>query len=121
LFKTKHAVAADPRTPFADKQCESCHGPGKTHTKAKKKEKRGGTIINFGKNSWVPVKDQNEKCLACHSNHQRIEWKGSTHEFNDVACASCHKIHVAKDPILDKRTQSDVCLTCHTDKRAKFQ
>ena len=31
LFKTRHAVATDPRTPFANEQCESCHGPGGDH------------------------------------------------------------------------------------------
>jgi DmsE family decaheme c-type cytochrome len=121
IFKTKHAVAADPRTPMANEQCESCHGPGGKHTKAKKNEKRGGSIINFGKTVWTPVKDQNERCLACHQTHQRIEWKGSSHEFSEVACASCHKIHVAKDPVLERRSQSRVCFDCHAKEQAKFQ
>lgn len=122
LFNTRHAVKADPRTPFGadNSQCESCHGPGNTHAKAKKTEKRNGTIINYGKNAWTPVKDQNARCLSCHQTHQRIEWKGSSHEFNDVACASCHRIHVAKDPILDKQAQSAVCFTCHANKKARF-
>jgi DmsE family decaheme c-type cytochrome len=118
IFKTKHGVLADPRTPFASQQCEACHGPGDVHVKARKK--RGGTIINFGKNVWTPVKDQNEKCLACHQTHQRIEWKGSIHEFNGLACVSCHKIHVAKDPVLDRAEQANVCYTCHRSKQAKF-
>ena len=121
LFETKHAVKADSRTPFANKQCESCHGPGNTHVKAKKQDKRGGTIINFGRKAWTPVKDQNEKCLACHQTHQRIEWQGSSHEFAGLACASCHKIHVARDPILDKRNQASTCFTCHVKEQAKFQ
>jgi len=120
LFKTKHAVKADSRTPMANEQCESCHGAGTLHTKAKKNDKRGGNIINFGKNVWTPVKDQNEKCLACHKTHQRIEWKGSSHEFAEVACASCHSIHTERDPILNKQTQQQVCFTCHTKERAKF-
>jgi DmsE family decaheme c-type cytochrome len=122
IFNTKHAVKADLRGPFAhdNKQCESCHGAGANHTKAKKADKRAGNIINFGKKAWTPVKDQNEKCMTCHQTHQRIGWKGSTHEFNDVACASCHKVHVAKDSILDKREQSKVCFDCHANKQAKF-
>ena len=122
LFKTKHAVGADPRAPFggANNKCESCHGPGSIHIKAKKDEKRGGTIINFGKAAWTPVKDQNEKCLSCHQTHQRIEWKGSTHEFNQLACASCHSIHVAKDPVLDRTKQSRVCLTCHKSEESEL-
>jgi len=120
LFKTKHSVTADPRSPMANQQCESCHGPGTLHTKAKKTEKRGGTIINFGKNAWTPVKDQNDKCLACHQTHQRIQWKGSTHAFNDVACSSCHTIHTAKDPVMDRFAQTQVCYSCHANKQAKF-
>jgi DmsE family decaheme c-type cytochrome len=120
---TKHGVKADARGPFAqaNKQCESCHGAGTKHIKAKKSEKRGGSIINFGRNTWTPVKDQNEKCLTCHQTHQRIEWKGSSHEFGEVACASCHKVHVAKDPVLDRRDQPKVCFGCHAKEQAKFQ
>jgi len=118
IFRTKHATVADPRTPFANQQCEACHGPGGDHIKAKKK--RGGTIISFGKNAWTPVKDQNEKCLACHQTHQRIEWKGSTHEFNGLACVSCHTIHVAKDPVLDRAEQQRVCLTCHKSEQSEL-
>ena len=122
LFKTKHAAAADPRTPFggANNKCESCHGPGSIHIKAKKDEKRGGSIINFGKSAWTPVKDQNDKCLGCHQTHQRIEWKGSTHEFNQLSCASCHSIHVAKDPVRDRLQQPRVCLTCHKSEESEL-
>lgn len=120
LFKTKHATAADPRSPFANDQCESCHGPGGEHEKKPKRGEAKAPIINFGKGAWTPVKDQNARCLSCHQNHQRIDWQGSTHEFNEVGCASCHKIHVAKDPVLERKDQPDVCYTCHANVRAKF-
>lgn len=120
LFKTRHATAADPRSPFANEQCESCHGNGGEHRKRARGGERKAPIINFGKDAWTPPKEQNARCLACHQNHQRIEWQGSTHEFNDVPCASCHKIHVARDPVMDKRQQQDVCYSCHINKRAKF-
>ena len=123
IFMTKHAVKADPRSPFGheNKQCESCHGAGGDHTKAKKSEKRAGNIINFGRNAWTPVKDQNEKCLTCHQTHKRIDWKGSTHAFNEVACASCHTVHAARDPVLNRQTQAKVCYACHASEQAKFQ
>lgn len=123
IFKTKHAVVADPRTPFANKGCEACHGPGGDHIHSRRK--LNGTIIAFGKFAfgkkvWTPVKVQNRQCLACHQNHQRVDWVGSVHEFNGLACVSCHKIHAAKDPVLDRQTQAQVCFTCHRNKRAKF-
>jgi DmsE family decaheme c-type cytochrome len=122
IFKTKHGTKADPRAPFAHEnaQCESCHGPGNNHARAKKADKKAGNILNFGKKAWTPVKDQNVMCMTCHTTHQRIDWKGSSHEFNDVACASCHTVHRAKDPILDKRQQAKMCFDCHAEKQPKF-
>ena len=120
IFKTKHAVAADERTPFAGLQCEACHGPGDAHTKKPASGESRAPILNFGKDAWTPAKDQNRKCLECHENHQRIDWKGSLHEFNDVACASCHRIHIADDPVLDREQQPEVCYTCHLSQRAQF-
>jgi DmsE family decaheme c-type cytochrome len=120
IFKTRHATVADPRTPFANEQCEACHGPGGEHEKRPKRGEPKAPIINFGRHAWTPAKDQNARCLTCHQNHQRIEWQGSTHEFNDVACAACHKIHVAEDPVLERSGQDEVCYTCHANQRAKF-
>jgi DmsE family decaheme c-type cytochrome len=120
LFRTKHAVVADPRSPFGGKGCESCHGPGGDHVGKVKKGERRKPIINFGKNAWTPVREQNEKCLDCHQTHQRIAWKGSTHAFNEVACATCHKVHVTHDPVLDRQAQPMVCFSCHANEQAKF-
>lgn len=120
IFKTRHATATDPRSPFANEQCEACHGPGGEHEKEPKGDNAKAPIINFGKNAWTPAKDQNARCLTCHQNHQRIKWQGSTHEFNDVACAACHKIHVAKDQVLTRQDQAEVCFSCHINQRANF-
>ena len=120
MFKTKHAVAADPRTPFANEQCEACHGPGGKHEDKPRRGQPKAPILNFGKDAWTPARAQNERCLTCHTNHQRIEWMGSSHEFNEVACASCHKIHVAQDPVLERHGQPEVCYSCHANQQAKF-
>ena len=120
IFKTRHAVVADPRTPFAAQQCEACHGPGGEHQKEVKEGETKPPILAFGKDAWTPAREQNKRCLACHQNHQRILWQGSTHEFNEVACAACHKIHVTHDPVRDRKEQAKVCYGCHANKQAKF-
>ncbi len=118
IFKTKHANRADKRTPFAGLQCEACHGPGAKHADA------GGdaAAINSQKaNSWVPVAERNKMCLGCHQGGARMGWHGSAHDANQLACASCHKVHAAHDPVLAKKTQADACFACHRQQRADFQ
>ena len=133
IFKTKHAMKADPRTPFAGLQCEACHGPGVAGELFMEQALRTGShvgkvrpgeqrppIINFGPKSDEPVSVQNGMCLQCHEGNTHIAWKGSAHEVNEVACASCHTIHTPHDRVLDKVTQPDVCFTCHQKERADF-
>jgi len=119
IFKNKHGEMGDPRSPMARLQCETCHGPLGTHNK---KVKRGGKrvrMIAFGKDSWVSAADQNKICLQCHDNHPRMNWAGSSHELQGMACAECHTLHAEKDPVLTPN-QSDICFRCHQKQRAEF-
>ena len=118
IFKTKHAVRADKRTPFAPGglQCEACHGPGAAHAGSANKE----LIMTFGAKSTRPAEQQNQPCLGCHRGNARTGWHGSTHETNKVACANCHKIHAERDPVLARATQPEVCYNCHRKQRADF-
>ncbi len=120
IFKTKHAQPADKRTPFAGLQCEACHGPGAEHAKKVRPGQKQAPILSFGRKSWVTAKKQNAMCLGCHQDDTRIGWKGSVHEAGDIACASCHKIHTAHDPVLATITQPEVCYGCHKKERADF-
>ena len=120
IFKTKHAQKADKRTPFAGLQCETCHGPGAEHAKRVPEGQKQGPIIKFGPKSRVSVEKQNRICLDCHEGNDRIGWKGSAHQGGNLACVSCHKIHVPRDPVLAKATQPEVCYTCHKKERADF-
>jgi DmsE family decaheme c-type cytochrome len=120
IFKTKHAQPADKRTPFANLQCESCHGPRGKHPGNIGADAKDGPIINFGAKSAYPAAKQNAMCLQCHESNHRIGWKGSAHDSADVACANCHKVHAAHDPVLAKVTQPPVCYTCHKKERADF-
>jgi DmsE family decaheme c-type cytochrome len=120
IFKTKHAQPADKRSPFAGLQCEACHGPGANHAKQVPKGHKQAPIIKYGAKSWVSTEKQNQVCLGCHENQNRITWKGGAHSNGDVACVSCHKIHTPHDQILSTTEQPDVCYKCHKQQRADF-
>jgi DmsE family decaheme c-type cytochrome len=117
IFDSKHGSLTDPDAPFSNMQCEACHGPSNAHAKAKKKSEVK-PARTFGKDADASVAQQNEACLGCHQDHTGMGWFGSTHEMEDVGCASCHSIHEQKDPIFDPLAQQEVCFTCHQPKRA---
>jgi DmsE family decaheme c-type cytochrome len=113
LFRTKHARPNDPNGPFGHGglQCEACHGPGGAHVAA-----GGGPLagmIDFGGKALAPAAKQNAQCLACHQSNAAHDWATSAHAANDVACASCHQLHLPKDPVQTAATQIEVCSTCH--------
>ena len=91
----------------ADKTCEACHGNGSLHAASGDKTK----ILNPGKAS---AEKASEACLTCHSaDRNRMFWKGSQHAGKGNSCVSCHKVH-GKD-LLAKKTESELCFTCHQD------
>jgi DmsE family decaheme c-type cytochrome len=121
IFKTKHARKADSRTPFAHLQCETCHGPGARHAQKIRPGEQRPPIGAFGaKSKTLTAAQQNRVCLDCHERDSRMHWKGSAHETNEVACASCHAVHAPRDKVLAVDTQPDVCFTCHVKQRADF-
>ncbi|MDO8703838.1 MAG: DmsE family decaheme c-type cytochrome [Sulfuricaulis sp.] len=117
IGKTKHGATADGRTPT----CTSCHGKSEAHmvnVPAGQPQPKPDRV--FSKNSATPVVARNDACLTCHENGLRMHWKGSQHEIENLACASCHTIHAGKDPVLVKQTQPEVCFNCHKEKRAEI-
>jgi len=122
ILQSKHALAADARTPFADGGCISCHGKSLDHrTKtAPGGERRMPPDVVFGPKSATPVAQKNETCLGCHEQGVRMHWKGSKHEFEGVACADCHTLHTGHDPVLDKLSQPETCFACHKQRRAEM-
>jgi DmsE family decaheme c-type cytochrome len=126
ITKTKHGVKGDARTPQAqgksitgdpeDAMCGTCHGDLTEHNKRPRVP--GLVPVTFGKKS--PAAPQNESCLTCHQAGARIHWQGSKHEQTKQSCASCHRVHAPKDPVLVAETQASVCFDCHKDRRAEM-
>lgn len=117
IGKTKHGVRADGRTP----SCTSCHGESSTHVnKPEGVKDRPRPQRSFGKNSVTPAAVRNQACLSCHDKDaKRSHWEGSAHQSRDVACSSCHQVHTAHDKVRDKRTQPEVCFSCHKEQRTQ--
>jgi DmsE family decaheme c-type cytochrome len=114
ILQTPHAVKGDPHSPFGQNGCESCHGGSAAHVASRANEP---AIVYKGPNT-SPVAERNAQCLTCHQAGLRMNWQGSQHQTNDLACNSCHTIHIAKDPVLVKATQPEKCFTCHAEQRA---
>ncbi|MDE2112066.1 MAG: DmsE family decaheme c-type cytochrome [Alphaproteobacteria bacterium] len=119
ILKTPHAVKGDVNSPFGQHGCESCHGPSDAHVSGFAKGKPAEPAVVFNGPKASPVSERNKVCLACHQDAQRMDWVGSAHQNANVACVSCHTIHVAKDPVLVKATQAEKCFSCHAQQRAE--
>ena len=113
LFKGVHGAIDSSKSPMAGLQCEACHGPMGKHNKRGKEP-----MIAFGPKSTLSAEKQNSVCISCHKDDERMDWNGGHHDNADVACASCHLVHAAKDPVLSKNTEVQVCTNCHTQQKA---
>ncbi|MDF1562119.1 MAG: DmsE family decaheme c-type cytochrome [Deltaproteobacteria bacterium] len=113
--------------------CESCHGPGSLaiagldHDEVEAAAARG-IKIPCRYETLTPIKRlpagaQDLMCLNCHSssaNPNLHDWAASSHATAEVTCTNCHPIHAGPDMLISFRDQSDLCLKCHEDQRAKM-
>ncbi len=114
-----HAVRGDPRTPFAQHDCEGCHGPSASHMGAVGPGRmRPLPAVVFSGPNASPVAERNAVCLTCHQSGLRMTWQSGQHATSDTACVDCHRGHTRRDPVLVKRSQPQVCFACHQDRRA---
>ena len=115
-FETKPSMVA--------KGCEACHGPASKHVE----EEDPSFIVNPAK---LKPEQANAICLQCHTDGELMDWHGSEHDLNNIACVSCHTIHGEQDKVaardklgyrhkyqgdkLLKKPEPDLCFTCHKD------
>lgn len=121
IFYTKHGNRNDPRSPMAQFQCESCHGPGGEHANEPYVGQTRAAIINFGHNTATSVNKQNSMCLSCHRDNKRMGWEAGAHSKQNMLCVDCHKIHTRNDPVLLAKKQADTCYNCHKQQKAQFE
>ena len=119
IFLTPMGISGAEKSPFAEgsHDCETCHGPSKSHRKKQKDGTRLSPAIAF--NAETPVELANEICMGCHNDSQTLSWQGTMHEEEEVACTGCHSVHEPRDPVMDKLTQQEVCFSCHLRTRSE--
>jgi DmsE family decaheme c-type cytochrome len=118
LYQTKHGVRGDARAP----SCQSCHGESEKHLNGDPNVKgRAAPDIVFKKGIYAASEDKEraDQCLSCHKGGKRNHWDGAQHQNNGVSCNDCHTVHRPADKVLSKKTQTEVCFTCHKEQRAE--
>ncbi len=121
VFRTKHAVPSDPRSPFGhgQLQCEACHGPGGAHSPRVRRGQERPSVIEFSSHQENEIGIQNDMCLGCHTADVGFGWHGGPHDNDEVACADCHVSHAPRDAVMQTSTQPDVCFNCHQLQRSE--
>jgi len=116
IAKTRHGNKGDARTPT----CTDCHGDSEKHLNHKGSDKPPHPDRVFTKKSTTPTEVRNDACLSCHDTGARAHWQGSQHAGQDMSCTSCHQVHAQHDKVRNKKTQAEVCYTCHKEQRAQL-
>ena len=92
--------------------CESCHGPGQSHSEAGDPE----NIVRFESLSKA---DRSKICSECHDLSKGAgRAVHEQHSKASVGCLECHTIHTAKvQQRLLKSERLKLCSTCHASKQ----
>ncbi len=117
IMSGPHGMAGDARTPAANHGCESCHGPGGEHAR---QEKQFRVAQTFASRDPADAAAHAAVCTGCHRGGDQQHFLTSEHSRADVACSDCHKVHAREDKLLDRLTQPEVCVDCHTDQKANM-
>lgn len=125
--KTVHGVLLDSgqRAGLEAARCESCHGSGEAHVAA-----AGGKVpAGAGPSGWRDFKGaggaarENETCLGCHQGGGQTHWSSSVHARGEGRCSNCHDVHreVSKDHLLARRSEAELCSSCHLLPRSQMR
>lgn len=109
----------NPRNELEKRNCEACHGPGSLHVAD---PKTPAAILSFNRKEGVDPRLMNAQCLACHSGGERMQWHGSRHEVQELACADCHNpmAKFSQSGLLRSKSISELCFDCHQQQRVDF-
>jgi len=111
--KTIHYRLASSEFKWAERGCETCHGPGSLHVKSK------GAIQDILSFSRLTPQESSEICLQCHTGPPTMDWRANVHVQNGVGCNECHKSHKVTSAKMVYLGDPAICFTCHQDKKAQ--
>ena len=99
-----------------EESCEMCHGDGAKHSDTE----ASSDIRTFHEKSFTAIESANESCLTCHGGDVDRHWPASSHQAAGVSCVACHSLQHPGEPYVTKSDMTQVCMSCHTDVRAKM-
>lgn len=122
VMRGPHGDPENPHTPFAHHECESCHGPGSIHVSRAHGGKGYPPLTIFGyQRGAAPRDEQVEACMDCHADSTSgidvVPFEGTLHDKWIINCSSCHQVHAESDPVMDRRSQAEICFACHSNKK----
>ncbi len=118
ILETSHGNSNIAGSPFANQDCESCHGPSPDHVRTMQ-----SPAVVFEGSDRFPASElevQNQMCLNCHQSRATVHWSASEHQASDLACATCHTLHASQSSVLNQLRDESLCLTCHLEQRSQL-
>ncbi len=105
--------------------CQQCHGASAEHMKNPMQSPtqtfsavHADSDLNPHDGEPSVAERQNQTCLGCHNDTQRLHWSFGAHSLAEVQCTDCHQLHSQQDAVMARLTQAEICTDCHLDIKA---